>query len=282
MHKIAIILALLSLAVACGSPTGLKFRDPNAPNNNKPQNTPTPTPVPTATPTPGHDPWYARLNDKILKPKCLDCHKQPQPKADLDLSTYEKLVGTEGLIVKGDPESSNLYLVLETNEMPPRPNDPLTQAEKDEIYKWIKAGAPKEVPLDQNGNPAVQEPNQPGQPSQPGQPGQPAQPSQPGQPAEPGEPQEPVAGNKMRFGQLHAQVLGPKCVQCHGGEAVKAGVDLTTYEKVMALESLVVPGKPEESYLFEVVKTDQMPPREPIAAKEKELIHRWIKDGALK
>jgi hypothetical protein len=140
--KVLTILAVIFIAMACAQPGGLNFREPGVV---KPAGK-TPSPAPTVKP--GFDPWFARLHSTIIQPKCLCCHQPPKPNAKVDLSDYETIMGLEGLVVKGDPESSGLYFVISEKVMPPRPNDPLNSAEVDAIYKWIKAGAPKEVPIE--------------------------------------------------------------------------------------------------------------------------------------
>jgi len=131
------IVSALTLLAAC-SPGGLKFRDPTVKGTNV---------KPTPTPKPGVDEWFNRLHAKILAPKCVACHKPPAPKGGVDLSTYESIMALEGLVVPKEPENSALYTIVQDNMMPPRPLDVLTNEEKESLFKWILAGAPKEVPL---------------------------------------------------------------------------------------------------------------------------------------
>src|SRR5262249_31149178 len=76
-----------------------------------------------------------------------------------------------------------------------------------------------------------------------------------------------------------------KCTRCHGKKPRKADLDLSTPAGVQAgSESgpIVVPGKPEESLLFEKVQTGSMPPakKDRLSEAEVALIRRWIEGGA--
>lgn len=54
------------------------------------------------------------------------------------------------------------------------------------------------------------------------------------------------------------------------------------YDTVMrARRTVVVPGDPDASQLYQRVKDDEMPPEAPLPKSEKEWIREWIKGGAL-
>src|SRR5690242_160980 len=72
----------------------------------------------------------------------------------------------------------------------------------------------------------------------------------------------PAEGNDQPAGQVPSYtgdirpLLQAKCVRCHGGKARKAALDLTTPAGILkGGESgpVVVPGKPEDSLLYEKV-----------------------------
>src|SRR5256885_15971048 len=76
-----------------------------------------------------------------------------------------------------------------------------------------------------------------------------------------------------------------KCAKCHGEKVRKAGLDLTTAAGILkGGESgrAIVPGKPDESLLFEKVHTGAMPPKKEGRLEEAavETIRRWIAAGA--
>jgi Protein of unknown function (DUF1553)/Protein of unknown function (DUF1549)/Planctomycete cytochrome C len=83
-----------------------------------------------------------------------------------------------------------------------------------------------------------------------------------------------------------APVLEQRCIHCHGGAAPKGKLSLATAAAVLkGGESgpAVVPGKPDESVLLEMISGDrpQMPQKDkPLAKQEVERIRTWIERGA--
>ena len=88
---------------------------------------------------------------RIFEAKCADCHGShlPKPKGKfgyvLDL---KRVAGNSEYIVKGDPEKSELYVMVRNEEMPGEDTDvpPLTADEKKTVEAWVRAGAPHELP----------------------------------------------------------------------------------------------------------------------------------------
>ena len=79
-----------------------------------------------------------------------------------------------------------------------------------------------------------------------------------------------------------APLLSGHCLTCHGSEK-KGELDLRSRETSQAggeSGSVLAPGKPEESLLYEHVVSGEMPPEEPLAVEEIEVLHRWIESGA--
>lgn len=74
------------------------------------------------------------------------------------------------------------------------------------------------------------------------------------------------------------------CAECHGADDPEEGLQLTTYQGVMAgsiYGSVVKPGDPENSYLVEMVVTGKMPKKGPdLSPAEIETIVAWIQAGA--
>ena len=87
--------------------------------------------------------------------------------------------------------------------------------------------------------------------------------------------------------EIHVRpVLVTKCIQCHGDEKQEGGLRLTRREELLkGGESgpALMPGKPAESLIVEAIHYAglEMPPEEPLSAKEIASIEDWIKDGAL-
>lgn len=89
----------------------------------------------------------AREVYSIFKAKCLDCHAADLPRPDghfgyvLDLG---RVADNPDMVVRGEPEKSELYLMVFHEEMPGEDADvpPLTPQEKETVKLWIEAGAP--------------------------------------------------------------------------------------------------------------------------------------------
>ncbi len=79
--------------------------------------------------------------------------------------------------------------------------------------------------------------------------------------------------------------LQARCVKCHsdtkrsGGLSVVTGADLSRGGES---GPAIVPGKPDESHLYELIHLGEMPPKgnEPLTKDEIERIRRWIVEGA--
>jgi len=83
----------------------------------------------------------------IFQAKCAGCHGPdlPRPRGRfgyvLDL---KRLAADPEKIVPGRPAESELWALVEHNEMPPpdAPRGPLTPSEKETIRAWIETGVP--------------------------------------------------------------------------------------------------------------------------------------------
>ena len=85
---------------------------------------------------------------EILRQHCTSCHNEDQPRADLVLTSLDKILAGSAsgpVVVPGDPQASPLYLLaahLESPKMPP--NKPrLSQRELTKLSKWISTGPPQ-------------------------------------------------------------------------------------------------------------------------------------------
>lgn len=80
-------------------------------------------------------------------------------------------------------------------------------------------------------------------------------------------------------------IFANSCGDCHGGEQMKAGLDLTTYDSLMAGSSngsVIVPGNSADSFLIQQVVNGKMPKRGPkLTAEQIKTISDWIDAGAL-
>jgi len=73
-------------------------------------------------------------------------------------------------------------------------------------------------------------------------------------------------------------ILENNCVRCHGPDGAMRGIRLDHKER--ALMS-VVPGKPDDSLLYNIVKIGAMPPGpKKLTEAELETLRKWIAEGA--
>ncbi|WDE95343.1 PSD1 and planctomycete cytochrome C domain-containing protein [Lentisphaera profundi] len=111
-----------------------------------------------------------------------------------------------------------------------------------------------------------------------------------------------IHANDISFNKDVLPILSDKCYACHGPDAhdIKGKLQLHTFEhatterhytsksgKKKILEPAIIPGKPEESIVWERISTDDeddiMPPlkhHKPLNKKQKEIIRQWIAKGA--
>ena len=96
--------------------------------------------------------------------------------------------------------------------------------------------------------------------------------------------------DRVDFERDIAPILEDRCTYCHGEDEQESGLRLDRRPKMLRGGDsglpAVVPGKPEQSYLLEVVKhldpDVKMPPdEEMIPAEEIDLLTRWIQEGAV-
>jgi Protein of unknown function (DUF1553)/Protein of unknown function (DUF1549)/Planctomycete cytochrome C len=80
----------------------------------------------------------------LLKARCQKCHGPIKPKGKLNLSSARSLArgGESGpVIVPGKLEESLIWDQVANDDMPPRPEEPLSAVEKALLQRWIEGGA---------------------------------------------------------------------------------------------------------------------------------------------
>lgn len=87
----------------------------------------------------------------ILRQKCGSCHGQQVRKAGLNAVTMSGLrhggeSGEPG--VAESPDESMLWIMIESDSMPPEGKPQLTSAEKEIIHRWLQEGAPSRTAED--------------------------------------------------------------------------------------------------------------------------------------
>ncbi|MBS0207885.1 MAG: DUF1553 domain-containing protein [Planctomycetes bacterium] len=91
------------------------------------------------------------------------------------------------------------------------------------------------------------------------------------------------ASKPVDFARQVGPVLAKRCAGCHNPGEHQAGLDLTQLENLLrGGESgpALVPGKPDESLIWQRISSDEMPPKTPLTPAERELVRAWIKSGA--
>lgn len=95
-------------------------------------------------------------------------------------------------------------------------------------------------------------------------------------------PVDPVAAR--HFNQHIAPLLAKHCAECHGGSERKGDLSLTKEVGALAGGSsgpVLIPGKPDESSLIEMIESDAMPQKRPaLSVEEKRILRTWVANGA--
>jgi hypothetical protein len=92
-----------------------------------------------------------------------------------------------------------------------------------------------------------------------------------------------LADDASNFDRTVAPLLARRCFECHSAAERKGGLDLTSAQTALkGGESgpVIVPGKPDDSLLWQHVSGDEMPPKKPLPAAEKTVLQAWIAAGA--
>ncbi len=94
-----------------------------------------------------------------------------------------------------------------------------------------------------------------------------------------------AATTSVSFASDVMPIFESGCVNCHGGEQVKEGLNMKTYEGLMAGSfngAVIEPGNATNSFLVVQVVNGEMPKRGPKLTPEQiQIISDWINAGAL-
>lgn len=229
---------------------------------------------------------YQEVNKLVLLDNCLKCHGADS--AQSDLSTYAAVLK---VVVPGNAAASPLFQSLQGagfGGTMPRRAGPLAQEQIELIRNWINGGAIETIEIS-DGDPAETTPSTEASPSpSPYQSPEPSPVPSP-EPAPVPVPPQPAPAPQpqvMKFDELKNIVLGPRCARCHSGDDARGDIKLDSYQEVFAIEGLVLPGDADKSLLYQVVRDNEMPPTKrgqpsmALSDAEKELIRKWIADGA--
>lgn len=86
------------------------------------------------------------------------------------------------------------------------------------------------------------------------------------------------------FNDKVAPLLAKRCLTCHSGNAPKGELDLSSRQAAMkggATGVVIIAGKLSESLLWQQIDNDDMPPKQPLSADEKQIIQQWLAGGAV-
>lgn len=107
-----------------------------------------------------------------------------------------------------------------------------------------------------------------------------------------GEPDDPAddpavdqsATGDVSFSADVHPILESRCLTCHGGDQIKAGLVMFTYEDLMAGSengAVIIPGDVENSLLAELIISKKMPKKGPkLNPTQTQTILDWIAQGA--
>ena len=80
-------------------------------------------------------------------------------------------------------------------------------------------------------------------------------------------------------------IIENRCINCHGGDRIEEGLNLTSYAGVMAGSvngSIVIAGDAENSLFVEMVASQKMPKRgAKLTPAQVQIFRDWINQGAL-
>jgi hypothetical protein len=94
----------------------------------------------------------------------------------------------------------------------------------------------------------------------------------------------PVYAEPITFQEQIAPILVSRCLQCHQGSDLQGGLNLTDLSSLMQggdSGAAIVAGSATKSLLWERVRSDEMPPDNPLTNHEKAAIEQWIEEGAV-
>ena len=92
-----------------------------------------------------------------------------------------------------------------------------------------------------------------------------------------------AAGDAPDFDRDIAPILASRCLDCHSSAEKKGGLNLSQVDSATAggdSGAAIVAGKPDESYLWQRIDAEEMPPKKPLPAKERDVLKAWIAAGA--
>jgi hypothetical protein len=94
-----------------------------------------------------------------------------------------------------------------------------------------------------------------------------------------------TSGTSVSFANDVMPIFNNTCIKCHGVEDVKAGLDMRTYDALMAGSFKgpdVVAGSADQSMLIRLILNGKMPKRATkLTTEQIQIITNWVNAGAL-
>jgi len=94
----------------------------------------------------------------------------------------------------------------------------------------------------------------------------------------------PTAGGAVSFSKDVQPILQSRCINCHGGQKTQKGLDMTSYDKLMAGSEngpVVIPGSLDKSNFIQMVLQGKMPKSGPkLLPAQVQMLENWVTAGA--
>ncbi len=91
--------------------------------------------------------------------------------------------------------------------------------------------------------------------------------------------------SNVSFAKDVMPIFEAACIKCHGVEQIKEGLDMRTYEDIMAGSfngPVIIPGNAAQSFLVQQLIDGKMPKRGPkLSVEQIQIILEWVDAGAL-
>jgi len=193
---------------------------------------------------------------EILQRNCFECHGQnPRNiKKNLNILDHQQLLNKERrIIVPGAPADSRLIQRIADGSMPPEEEETrlprVTETELAILKDWVLGGAPP-LPPENLLNPTP-----------------------------------PVVPSSALAARVK-EIFRERCYKCHKYDVARGGIKILNYRLLVTVRKVIVPYRPDESELFQLLtSTDEewrMPPAPAgrLAPREIATIRQWIDEGA--
>ncbi len=195
----------------------------------------------------------APLARDILRRHCAECHdRDGTERKDFDVLDHARLLSRDRpLVIAGAPDDSRLIQRIADGTMPPEEEEVrlprLSEQELTILREWIQGGAP---PFPEGG-----------------------------------EPPPPVVPYSALAARTRDIFLN-RCYECHNYDVKEGGIKILHHRLLVTVRKVVVPGRPDESELFQLLigpdDAHRMPPPPAERLPEAEIatIRDWILAGA--